>query len=68
MKANPMRDSIVNRVYVAMGAMGYVAEQIADVANEDKLPEGLRETVQAVVENYNYNVALLVEWAEKVGE
>ena len=60
-----MRDSIVNRVCVAMGAMSYVAEQVADVANEKPLPEGLRETVQAVVENYNFNVGLLVEWAEK---
>ena len=61
-----MRDHIVTRIYVAMGALSYVTERVADVANEEAMPEGLRETVQAVTENYHFHVALLVEWAEKV--
>lgn len=62
------RDHITARVYVAMGALSYVTEQVAGVSNEEAMPEGLRETVQAVAENYNFHVALLVEWAEKVGK
>ena len=68
MKADPVRDNLVNKVYIAMGAMSYVAEQIADVSDDAKLPEGLREAVQAITESYNYHVAQLVEWAEKVGD
>lgn len=68
MKEDAVRDKLVLDVCIGMSAMRYVKEQIADVSDHDKLPEGLRETVQSVVEGHNYNVAQLVEWAEKVGD
>ena len=66
MKTDPMRDKLILNACISMSAMRYVKEQIADVSDDAKLPEGLREAVQAVVESYNFNVAMLVEWAEKV--
>ena len=68
MKTDPVRDKLILNACISMSAMRYVKEQIADVSDNDKLPRGLREAVQAITESYNYQVAQLVEWAKKVGD
>ena len=46
MKTDPMRDKLILNACISMSAMRYVKEQIADVSDDAKLPEGLLKNYQ----------------------
>ncbi|NUB42861.1 hypothetical protein GEU84_000555 [Fertoebacter nigrum] len=57
-------DNMACELSVALSALGFLADQIADVHDDQTMPKGLRAAVQVVVAAATMHGTALIDWAE----